>query len=124
MPTILLVDDEPDLLLMLSTLLNLHGYSVVTASDGVAALQVIGAQTVDLVISDVMMPRMDGLALCGRLRAKPHTRHIPVILNSAGAEEPDGRGALFEVFLRKPAVFEQQLGEIRRLLAAASRRMT
>lgn len=118
MPTILLVDDEPDLLLVLSTLINLHGYSVLTASDGIGALEVVGKQTVDLVITDLMMPRMDGLALCKRLRANPETGHIPILLNSAGAEEPEGRGTLFDVFMRKPAHFQEQLEHIERLLAS------
>lgn len=117
MSTILLVDDEPDLLLVLSTLFNLHGYSVLTASDGIAAVEVIEKQAVDVVITDLMMPRMDGLALCNRLRGKPQTGHIPILLSSAGAEEPDGRGRLFDVFMRKPVHFQEQLEHVERLLS-------
>jgi CheY-like chemotaxis protein len=116
MATILLVDDEPDLLGVLAILLDLEGFAVVTATDGVKALQALEAHAVDLVITDLMMPNMDGLTLCRRLRANEATRGVPVILNSAGASEPPGAGEQFDLFMRKPAHFGEQLEVIRRLL--------
>ena len=119
MPTILLVDDEPDILSVLSILLDLEGFGVATAPDGQSALDTVRAHRVDLVLTDLMMPGMDGVALCRELRSNDSTRAIPIILNSAAAAEPAGAGELFDVFMPKPARFEDQLAVIRRLLRIA-----
>lgn len=116
MASILLVDDEPDLLTVLAILLDIEGYEVLTAADGAAALDLVAARPVDLVVADLMMPNMDGVELCRRLRSNPATRHIPIVLNSAGAQEPPGAGVLFDVFMAKPQRFEDQLRIIRQLL--------
>lgn len=82
-PTVLVVDDEPDALELLATCLEARGCDVRTASDGEEALDVLRSGDVGLVISDIMMPRMDGLALCDRMRAEPQLKAIPVVLVSA-----------------------------------------
>lgn len=82
LPTLLLVDDNPEIL---SYLLNqLNGlYRVLTASDGIEALQIAGQQPPDIVVSDVMMPNMDGIELCKQLKSNVGTSHIPVLLLTA-----------------------------------------
>jgi DNA-binding response OmpR family regulator len=85
-PRILLADDEQSIQTLLSYPLRKDGYEVVCASDGQEALARFGEQTFDLVVLDVMMPRMDGLEVCRRLRAK---HSVPIIMLTAKAEEID-----------------------------------
>ncbi len=84
---ILLVDDNTDMRDYVRRLLLDRGYAVETAADGMAALAAIGQQTPDLVLADVMMPRLNGFRLLRELRADPTTRDIPIILLSARAGE-------------------------------------
>ena len=81
-PTILFTDDNDDVCQMARTLLETH-YRVLTAPNGVVALQMAELNIPDLVVSDVMMPQMDGLELCSRLKQSTATSHIPVILLTA-----------------------------------------
>lgn len=80
---ILVVDDEPDKRQLLATALQLEGYQVDTASDGIEGLAAIESHPPDLVICDVMMPRMDGFEMIRRVRANPETAFIPIIIQSA-----------------------------------------
>jgi two-component system, cell cycle response regulator len=80
---ILVVDDNPDKLGLIEAALRLAGYNVRTAVDGEEALMAIYAYQPDLVITDVMMPKMNGYELAERIRANPQTRFIPVILQTA-----------------------------------------
>lgn len=85
-PRILLADDEQSVQTLLSYPLRKDGYEVVQAADGREALQRFNEATFDLVVLDVMMPRMDGLEVCRRLRAKST---VPIIMLTAKAEEID-----------------------------------
>lgn len=93
MPTkhnVLVVDDDPDKLHLLEVALGLAGYEIRTARDGEEALAAIAAYQPDLVISDVMMPGLNGYDLARRIRQNPLTKFIPVILQTAaqyGAED-------------------------------------
>jgi two-component system, OmpR family, response regulator len=86
-PRILLVDDEPPIQTLLSFPLERDGYEVVAAADGREALARFSEQIFDLVVLDVMLPRMDGLEVCRRLRAKGET--VPIIMLTAKSEEID-----------------------------------
>jgi len=85
-PRILLVDDEDSIQTLLSYPLRKDGYEVVQASDGREALDRFGESTFDLVVLDVMMPRMDGLEVCRRLRARSS---VPIIMLTAKSDEVD-----------------------------------
>jgi DNA-binding response OmpR family regulator len=85
-PRILLVDDEQPIQTLLSYPLQKDGYEVVTASDGREALQRFEEARPDLVVLDLMMPRMDGLEVCRRLRARSA---VPIIMLTAKSEELD-----------------------------------
>ncbi|HEU4975387.1 MAG TPA: response regulator transcription factor [Baekduia sp.] len=85
-PRILLADDEQSIQTLLSYPLRKDGYEVITATDGREALARFGETTFDLVVLDVMMPRMDGLEACRRLRARST---VPIIMLTAKAEEID-----------------------------------
>jgi DNA-binding response OmpR family regulator len=86
-PRILLVDDEQPIQTLLSFPLQRDGYEVVHAGDGREALARFSEQVFDLVVLDVMLPRMDGLEVCRRLRAKGET--VPIIMLTAKSEEID-----------------------------------
>lgn len=83
MATIVLADDEPTILEALSEILDLEGYVVLPAPDGLSAQERILASRPEIIVSDLMMPRMDGLALVRWMRTQPELRDIPVILMSA-----------------------------------------
>jgi adenylate cyclase len=92
--TILVVDDDPVIQKLLSVNFEMEGYRVVTAGDGVEGLERIADDMPDLVLLDVMMPRMDGLEVVRRLKADVSTSSIPVILLSAKAQATDVSGGL------------------------------
>ena len=115
-PSVLVVDDEREIVELLSTLLEEEGYRVVPAFDGVEAWELASAQHPDLVISDVMMPRMSGLELVSRLRgAADSLADTPIILMSAvpRAAETDG-----VAFLSKPFDLDRVLSLVSTELAA------
>ena len=78
--TILVVDDEPDVVLGTRAVLEAAGYQVLEAGDGLAALEVLESQTPDLVILDVVMPRMDGWETLERIRTDERWQAIPVVM--------------------------------------------
>lgn len=81
--SVLVVDDEPDKRLLLAFALETEGYEVHTADDGEEGLAAVERHQPDLIITDVMMPRMDGYEMVRRVRANPQTKFIPVIIQSA-----------------------------------------
>lgn len=85
---ILIVDDDPQVRGLLTDLLGEHGYEVVAAPDGDTAWEIVLDGGCDLVLSDLMMPGLDGFSLCRRIRETPTTRHIPVFsLTGLGSRE-------------------------------------
>ncbi|MDN5747766.1 MAG: SpoIIE family protein phosphatase [Pseudonocardia sp.] len=102
--TVLVAEDHPDLRRFVAGLLAPH-YTVHVASDGEAALDIVRRQHVDLVLADVLMPRLDGFGLLAGLRAHPSTAHVPVVLLSARAGEEaavEGLDAGADDYLTKP----------------------
>jgi CheY-like chemotaxis protein len=82
-PTVLCVDDEPANLRLLERMLGTVGYRVLKANDGRQALEIIASSRVDLVLTDVMMPGIDGLETCRRIKEDERYRHIPVVMITA-----------------------------------------
>ena len=80
---ILIVEDEESLLKLESILLTTKGYLVQGVTTGLAALEAIDEERPDLVLLDVMLPKLDGFEVCLRIKESPETRHIPVILLTA-----------------------------------------
>jgi two-component system phosphate regulon response regulator PhoB len=97
-PLVLVVDDEPGIVDFLCYALEDHGYRVAVARDGLAALHAIQRALPDFVLTDLMMPNLDGWELCQRLRRQPETRTLPII----GMSAVDPHGAPVDFFLRKP----------------------
>jgi signal transduction histidine kinase len=114
-PHVLVVDDNADMREYLRRLLA-ESYDVVLATDGEDALASIAAQLPDLVLTDVMMPRMDGFALLEAIRRDERTRNVPVILVSARAGEEstiEGLGAGADDYLVKPFAARELLARVR-----------
>ncbi|MFH1681711.1 MAG: response regulator [Candidatus Eisenbacteria bacterium] len=86
---ILVVDDEVYILHILDFSLGAEGYEVLTAADGEEALRVARTEKPDLIVLDIMMPKVDGFEACRRLKADPETSPIPVILLTAKGREVD-----------------------------------
>jgi len=119
---ILLVDDEPTLLETLAFNLRSSGYDVVTAADGVAALDVARAESPQLVILDLMLPELDGLTVCRSLR---QVSDIPILVLTARTGELDkivGLESGADDYMTKPFSLGELQARIRALLRRASTR--
>jgi two-component system phosphate regulon response regulator PhoB len=88
-PTVLLVEDEPAQREVLSYNLDAEGFRVVAADNGEDALMLVDEEGPDIIILDWMMPKLSGIEVCRRLKMRPETRSIPIIMLSARAEEVD-----------------------------------
>ena len=86
---ILVVDDEIYIVHILDFSLGMKGYEVITALDGEAALEKLKTERPDLIVLDIMMPKLDGYEVCKAIKANPDTAHIPVILLSAKGRNVD-----------------------------------
>ena len=105
MAKILAVDDEPKITKLLEAILTPQGYEVITAANGLEALEKVDADGIDLVLLDVMMPGMDGFEVLKILRAKEEKKTLPVILLTALSETEDrvkGMEAGCSDFITKP----------------------
>lgn len=115
-PGILVVEDEPGTRRALELLLDLEGYSVVVASNGRQGLDAAAAGEFALVITDQMMPMMDGVAFVAELRRDPRFRQVPLIMLSASAKPPARVVAQLDAFIAKPFEIPTLLRLIERLL--------
>src|SRR3954451_2046376 len=88
-PTVLVVDDDPVIVKLLQVNFEMEGYNVLTANDGEEGLHRARTERPDIVLLDVMMPKMDGLQVAQALKDDPETAPIPVILLSAKAQAAD-----------------------------------
>ncbi|MCZ7669997.1 MAG: response regulator [Chloroflexi bacterium] len=115
-----MVDDELMTRQMLTMLLGLGGFEAIEAENGLAALAQVAQHHPDAIILDVMMPGMDGITACKKLRANPATRAIPVIMLSGRAQlaaEEEGLAAGANVYLKKPMDPKELLDILKGLLA-------
>jgi two-component system alkaline phosphatase synthesis response regulator PhoP len=116
---ILVVDDEIYIVHILEFSLTMEGYSVLTASDGEEALRIIEQERPDLVVLDIMMPKLDGYEVCRRLRQDEQFRSLPVILLSAKGRPIDreaGLSAGADDYITKPFSPRKLLEKMRELL--------
>jgi CheY-like chemotaxis protein len=119
-PTVLVADDDPAVLTTLVDLLRDDRYQVITAQNGVEALAYAQTAQVDCVLTDVMMPLMGGVALCRALAENPATRHIPIILMSAGVRREAATLCPAAAFLAKPFTVDALLDLVARVIGLAS----
>src|SRR5690242_7719287 len=105
MPKVLVIDDDPVIVQLLRVNFEIEGFEVVSAADGREGFERAKADRPDLVLSDIMMPRMDGLELVAQLKAHASTRSLPIILLSAkaqNAEVQQGLDAGADDYVTKP----------------------
>lgn len=118
---LLVVEDIPDILRLLKATLEFKGYRVLTARDGQEALDVLGQERPAMIITDILMPKMDGFNLVHRLRINPDTRDIPVVFLSATYVAPEDKAFAVTLgvtrFIEKPVDFDKFLPAISELLA-------
>jgi two-component system response regulator MprA len=121
-PTILVVDDEPDVRESLATALELESFRVIAAEDGVRALSRLERGGVDAVVLDVAMPLLDGLQVCGRLRAAGN--RVPILMLTA-RDELDDRVAGLEAgaddYLPKPFALRELVARLRAIMRRSLR---
>jgi DNA-binding response OmpR family regulator len=117
--TILAADDDPQLLRLMTRNLEFEGYEVLAASDGQQALAQIESQPLDLVLLDVMMPKMDGFTVCQRVR---EFSSVPIIIVTARGQDQDkvrGLDLGADDYLTKPFSVEELLARVRAVLRRA-----
>lgn len=117
---ILVVDDSPTILNLLSLALKQQGYEVVTARDGLDAMEKGRQQPVSLIITDLNMPRLDGLAFIARWRDQEGSRRTPIIMLSTESQKHDRQAGLqrgADLYLVKPVTPAQLVEAVRSLLS-------
>lgn len=119
MKTILIADDEADLLETISFRLEASGYSVITALDGQEAVDKARAAKPDIILLDVMMPKMNGFQACKEIKTDPATRSIPIIILSAKTQQSDkfwGEEVGADSYVTKPFEAADLLSAIKKLI--------
>jgi DNA-binding response OmpR family regulator len=118
---LLIVEDVPDILRLLDATLKFKGYRVVTARNGQEALDAVRREHPAMVITDIMMPKLDGFGLVHRLRIDPETRDIPVIFLTATYVALEDKAFALNIgvtrFIEKPVNFEKFLETVEELLS-------
>lgn len=107
---ILVVDDEPPILMLVRDVLEEEGYTVLTAACAHDGLEIVQSKQVALVLTDLMMPQMDGLAFSLALRNHPPTAEVPIVLMTAVM--PTQLDVCFDGFVAKPFAIEQLINEV------------
>jgi DNA-binding response OmpR family regulator len=116
---ILIVDDEPNIVVPLEFLMKREGYEVEVAGDGQAALDAIAAGVPDLVILDVMLPKLSGFEVCRRIRADPRWSGLKVLMLTAKGRDQEmekGLGLGADAYVTKPFSTRDLVARIRALL--------
>jgi len=116
---ILICDDDPVILRLLEVNLELEGYDVFAAHHGEEAYEIAQAELPDLIILDIMMPRLNGYQTCEKLKATDATKDIPVVFLSAKAQETDielGKSFGVAEYLTKPFDPDELIGVVERLV--------
>jgi DNA-binding response OmpR family regulator len=119
---ILIVDDEPSIVVPLEFLMKREGYEVAVAGDGQAALDALAARAPDLVILDVMLPRMSGFEVCRHIRADPRWRGLKILMLTAKGRDSEmekGLGLGADAYVTKPFSTRDLVARIRALLRGA-----
>ena len=117
--TILVADDDRDVIDLVRYNLEVAGHTVIVAYDGVQALQLARETTPDLLLLDIMMPKMDGLEVCRYVRQSPELSHLPVVMLTAKNSEEDEVQALnggADDFIRKPVSPKRLVSRVRAVL--------
>ena len=117
--SILIADDEPNIVLSLEFLLEDAGYRVRIARDGQEAIDAVAAEPPDLILLDVMLPRLSGFDVCQRIRGNPSWRHVRIVMLSAKGREVEvhkGLAVGADAYVTKPFAIQELLAEVARQL--------
>jgi DNA-binding response OmpR family regulator len=120
---VLIVDDEPNIVAALEFLLQKNGYQVKVAANGEDALAQLDAFRPDLVLLDVMMPKVSGYEVCQRMRAQPQWRHIKIVVLSAKGREVEvnkGMSLGADLYVTKPFSSAELVATLGKLLMGAA----
>jgi len=120
---VLIVDDEPNIVAALEFLLQKHGYAVKVAANGDDALAQLDAFKPDLVLLDVMMPKVSGYEVCQRMRAQPQWQHIKIVILSAKGREVEvskGLSLGADLYVTKPFSSAELVASIDKLLSGTA----
>lgn len=116
---ILVVDDDKTTRKMVSLILKSKGYEVVTAENGMDGLQKLGLEQINLILTDMNMPYMDGIEFTKQVRANPETAHIPIVMLTTEADEEEKKKAFdagVDDYLVKPASAEQIVDSMKKII--------
>ena len=119
--TVLIADDEPNIVISLEFLLEQAGYRVLVAHDGQEALEAIRRQPPDLVLLDVMLPRLSGFDVCQKIRENPDWQHMRIVMLTAKGREVEiskGLALGANAYITKPFSTQELLVQIDAQLAA------
>ena len=117
---ILIADDEPAIATSLEFLLNKGGFETEIAGDGEVALALAKTFKPDLIVLDLMLPRLSGLEVCRALRADPQQRHVKILMLSARGGATDlerGQAAGADIYQVKPFSTQELLAQVRQLMS-------
>lgn len=116
--TILIIEDEENLGQLLQAYLEQHQFRAFHARDGVAAMEHLAEETPDLILMDLLLPRIHGFEICQKIRANKNLKHIPIIIMTAvyksAMDKLEARKLGVQEFIEKPIEFSQLLHKIRR----------
>jgi DNA-binding response OmpR family regulator len=121
---LLLIDDDPNLILLVKDYLEFRGYEVIAAGNGMEALESLKLKLPDLIVCDVMMPEMDGYTFVQHIREDARTNWIPVLFLSAKGQSQDrvkGLNTGADVYMSKPFEPEELVAQVESLLRQTSR---
>jgi DNA-binding NarL/FixJ family response regulator len=121
---LLLIDDDPNLILLVKDYLEFRGYEVQTADNGKEALNLLSQNLPDMIVCDIMMPEMDGYALIENVRQDPRTSWIPVLFLSARGQSQDrikGLNLGADVYMVKPFEPEELVAQVESSLKQTNR---
>jgi DNA-binding response OmpR family regulator len=116
---ILVVDDEPNIVISLEFLMKREGFAVEIAADGEAALEALAGSAPDLVILDVMLPKMNGFEVCQQIRANPRWRGIRILMLTARGRDREiakGLGLGADAYVTKPFSTRDLVAQVKQLL--------
>ncbi len=116
---ILIVDDEPNIVISLDYLMRREGFEVEVASDGETALQALENYFPDLILLDIMLPKVNGFEVCQRIRANPKLHAVKIVMLTAQGRDIEvakGLGLGADAYIPKPFSTKELVLQIRRLL--------
>jgi len=116
---ILLIEDEPDILKTTAIFLQAEGFEVLTAVDGMEGLEKARTQGPDLIIMDIMLPKLDGYKLCRMLKFDEKYKNIPIVFFTARAQAQDeelGREVCADAYIKKPTDPKLLIEKVKELL--------